>query len=53
MIISEKQILQLIRIADGYCSVMHRIGQYQLVEEVQNLLAIINDQQSDDLEEIK
>lgn len=49
MIISEKQILQLIRIADGHCSALHRFGEYRAEEEVQNLLAAINDQQSEEL----
>ena len=52
MIISEKQILQLIRIADGYCSAMHRFVEYKNVEIVQDLLATINDQQSEKLREI-
>lgn len=49
MIISEKQILQLIRIADAYCSALHRFGEYKSVEVVQDLLATINDQQSEEL----
>jgi hypothetical protein len=48
MIISEKQILQLMRIADSYCSALHRFGEYKSVEEVQNLLATINDQQPEE-----
>jgi hypothetical protein len=53
MIISEKQILQLMRIADGYCSALHRFGEYKQVEAVQNLLAEINDQQPEELKEVK
>lgn len=53
MIISEKQIMQLIRIADAYCSALHRFGEYKSVEEVQNLLANINDQQSEELKVIE
>ncbi len=53
MIISEKQIMQLMRIADGYCSALHRFGEYKTVEEVQNLLATINDQQCEELKEIE
>lgn len=49
MIISEKQIMQLMRIADGYCSALHRFGEYKQVEVIQNLLAEINDQQSEEL----
>ncbi len=52
MKISEKQIMQLIRIADAYCSALHRFGEYKAVEEVQNLLASINDQQPEELKEI-
>ncbi len=52
MIISEKQILKLIRIADGYCVAMHRFGEYKNVEIVQNLLETINNQQSKELKEI-
>lgn len=52
MIISEKQILQLIRIADGYCAALHRFGEYKQVEVIQNLLAEINDQQPDELKDI-
>lgn len=53
MIISEKQIMQLMRIADAYCSALHRFGEYKSVKEVQNLLATINDQQSEELKEIE
>lgn len=52
MIISEKQILQLMRIAGDYCCVLHRFGEYKSLEELQNLLATINDQQSEKLREI-
>lgn len=53
MIISEKQIMQLIRIAEGYCSMMHRLGEYKMVDNVQDILATISDQQSEELKEIK
>jgi hypothetical protein len=53
MIISEQQILQLIRIADAYCSALHRFGEYKSLEEVQNLLITINDQQSEELKVIE
>jgi hypothetical protein len=52
MIISENQIMKLMRVADAYCSALHRFGEYKAVEEVQNLLATINDQQSQVLQEI-
>ncbi len=53
MIINEKQILQLMRIADGYCNALHMFGEYKQVEDVQNLLAEINDQQSEELKVIE
>lgn len=53
MIISEKQIMQLIRIADGYCSALHKFGEYKQVELIQDLLATINDQQSEELKVIE
>ncbi len=49
MIISEKQILQLMRIAEGYCIALHRFGEYKVVEEIQNILVTISDQQSEEL----
>ena len=53
MIINEKQIMNLIRIADAYCSALHRFGEYKSVEQVQELLAEINDQQPEELKEIE
>lgn len=53
MIISEKQIMQLMRIADGYCSALHMLGEYKEVEIVQNLLAEINDQQEEELKVVE
>lgn len=53
MIISEKQIMNLLRIAEAYCSSLHRFGEYKAVEMVQDLLATINDQQSEELKEIE
>lgn len=53
MIISEKQIMQLMRIADGYCSALHMLGEYKEVEIVQNLLAEINDQQEEQLKVVE
>ncbi len=52
MVISEKQIIQLMRIAEGYCVALHKFGEYMLVQEIQTLLADISDQQSDELKEI-
>jgi len=53
MIISEKQIMNLIRIAEGYCSALHRFGEYQSVQEIQDILATINDQQPEELKAVK
>ncbi len=53
MIISEKQILQLMRIADGYCSALHKFGEHKTVAIVQDLLVTINDQQSEELKVIE
>ena len=41
MIISEKQILSLMRISECYSSALHKFGEYKAVEEIQTLLAII------------
>lgn len=53
MIISEKQIGQLIIIAQAYIATMHRLGKSRNCEQVQDLLVVINDQQSEELKEIK
>ena len=53
MKISEKQIMQLIRIAEGYCSALHKFGEYKQVEIIQELLATITDQQSEELKVIE
>ncbi len=53
MIISEKQIMQLITIVNAYIATMHRVGEYENCEIAQDLLAIINDQQSAELKEIE
>lgn len=53
MIISQKQIMQLLRIADAYCGALHRFSQYKVAEEIQDLIATINDQQSDELKVIE
>jgi len=53
MIITEQQILTLLRIAEHYCSMLHRHGEATSVEEIQSFLANINDQQSDELKKVK
>ena len=53
MIISERQIMQLIRIAEAFCHTIHRFGEYKSSEEIQGLLATINDQQSEELKVIE
>jgi len=52
MIISEQQIMQLIRIAEGYCVALHRFGEYKQLDIIQDLLATITNQQSTELKEI-
>lgn len=52
MIISNKQIMQLITIVHAYVAAMHRMGQHQNCEAAQILLADINDMQSDQPKEI-
>ena len=53
MIISEKQILQLITIAEAYISTMHRVGEYKNSELAQDLLFQITNQQSKELKVIE
>lgn len=53
MIISEKQIMQLIRIAEGYSIALHKFGEYKKVEIIQDLLAKITDQQSEELKVVE
>ncbi len=53
MIISEKQIMQLITIAQAYIATMHTVGEYKNVAIAQDLLAIINDQQSEELKDVE
>lgn len=53
MIISEKQIMQLMTIAYAYIATMHRFGEYKAAEIIQGLLAEINDQQSEELKAYK
>jgi hypothetical protein len=53
MIISEKQIMQLITIANAYISTMHRVGEYKNAEIAQDLIATINYQQPESLKVIE
>lgn len=53
MKISEKQVLQLIRLAECLCGTLYRFGEYKQVEDIQNVLATINDQQSEELKELE
>lgn len=53
MIISEKQILQLIRIAEGFSHMLHQVGQYKQSEVIQDLVFEINEQQSKELKAIE
>lgn len=53
MIISEKQIMQLITIANAYAANAQRFGEMKACDDVLNLLAEINDQQSAELKEIE
>jgi hypothetical protein len=53
MIISEKQIMQLITIANAYIQAMHSVCEYRNAEIAQDLLAQINGQQSCELKKIE
>lgn len=54
MIISEHQIMQLITIAHSYVTTCFRLGAYEReMQEVQDLLAEINTQQSEKLQVIE
>ena len=54
MIISEKQIMQLLAIANSYVTICFRLGAYEReMQDVQELLVSINDQQSEELIEVK
>ena len=54
MIISEKQIMQLITIANAYVTTCFRLGAYEReMQEVQEIIASINDQQCEKLKEIE
>ncbi len=52
MIISEKQIMKLITIANTHAANLHIIHELKACEDIQNLLKEINDQQCDELKEI-
>lgn len=53
MIICEKQIMQLMQIADAYCGALLTLGEHLAAEEVQAILNTINDQQSEELKVIE
>ena len=53
MIISEKQIMQLLTIANAYVAAMHTVGEYKNAEIAQDLLATLNVQQSEELKVIE
>lgn len=50
MIITDKQIMQLITIAHAHMSNMNLMGETRRMNEIQDLLAGINDQQSEELQ---
>lgn len=52
MIISEKQIMKLIALANAYSSELITNREYDLVHEIQKLLSEIHKQQSEELKEI-
>ncbi len=53
MIMSEKQVMQLITIANAYVTTCFRLGAYEReMQEVQELIATINNQQSEELKVI-
>lgn len=41
MIISEKQILQLIRVAEGFSHMLHQVGQYKHSEVIQGFVLFV------------
>lgn len=54
MKISEKQIMQLLSIANAYITTCFRLGAYEReMQEVQELVAVINDQQSEEVKVIE
>lgn len=53
MIINEKQIMQLITIAHAHLENCKTFCEYNGMREVQDLLATINDQQAEELKDIK
>ena len=54
MIISEKQIMRLLSIANTYVAIAFRLGAYEReMQEVQELIAQINNQQSEELKGIE
>ena len=53
MKISEKQIMQLITIVHAHIANMHLTGNHKAVDQFQDLLAEINDQQSEEIKDIE
>ena len=53
MIISEKQIMTLIQIANAHMANAFKFGEYQSFKDVQDLLFEINNQQSEELKVIE
>lgn len=53
MIISEKQIWSLIRIAEAYCNELYKLNEYKSFQEIQIILLDIVNQQSEKLIEVK
>ena len=53
MIISKKQIMQLITVAHAHSANMRLVGEYRASEEILELLEQIQEQQSTKLQEIK
>lgn len=53
MVISEKQIMMLITIAHAHIANAHRFGEARTLQDVMDLLATINDQQSEELKVIE
>lgn len=53
MIISEKQIMQLITIAHAHIATAHKFGEERMLQDVMALLAAINAQQSEELKVIE
>lgn len=53
MIISDKQIMKLITIANTHVANLHIMHEFKACNDIQDLLKEINDQQSEELKETK